>query len=161
MPGFLAALEPLDREQTFAVVATLGHYDEDALEPFVRASLPYVGLLAGAKRAAGVKAALAARGFESAELDAIHAPVGLDLGAVEPADVALSILAEIVAVRRALARNAPPPTDASRDPVCGMSVKTSGARYTAQHDGTTVFFCCAGCREAFIAEPSRYAVGLS
>ena len=67
-------------------------------------------------------------------------------------------------VRRAAAH--PPkevePAEAPReaiDPVCGMSVTVAGAHHTAEVGGTKYYFCCAGCRAKFLAEPARYASG--
>jgi len=42
------------------------------------------------------------------------------------------------------------------DPICGMSVDTANARHTAEHAGQTYYFCCARCKEKFIADPDRY-----
>jgi Cu+-exporting ATPase len=42
------------------------------------------------------------------------------------------------------------------DPVCGMTVILAGARETAVHEGVTYAFCCAGCRQRFEADPTRY-----
>ncbi len=46
--------------------------------------------------------------------------------------------------------------DALKDPVCGMSVEPATARHQAEHAGQTYYFCSAGCRTKFIAEPARY-----
>ena len=51
---------------------------------------------------------------------------------------------------------------ATKDPVCGMDVapgQASGG--SAEHDGTTYWFCSAGCREKFVADPGRYVVAAS
>jgi Cu+-exporting ATPase len=48
------------------------------------------------------------------------------------------------------------PDDVAKDPVCGMTVKTSGARHRAEHEGTTYFFCREGCRQKFEADPAKY-----
>jgi Cu+-exporting ATPase len=45
---------------------------------------------------------------------------------------------------------------AAKDPVCGMSVDPATAKHSAEHEGEKYYFCCAGCREKFIAEPWRY-----
>ena len=45
---------------------------------------------------------------------------------------------------------------AARDPVCGMSVERAGARHTAMHEGQTFYFCCARCRERFMAAPENF-----
>ena len=47
----------------------------------------------------------------------------------------------------------------AQDPVCGMSVRTASARHQAEHAGQTYYFCSAGCRQKFIAEPARYLQG--
>jgi Cu+-exporting ATPase len=52
---------------------------------------------------------------------------------------------------------APPAAAEAVDPICGMSVRIEGARHRAQHAGREYFFCCAGCREKFLAAPERYA----
>jgi Cu+-exporting ATPase len=49
-----------------------------------------------------------------------------------------------------------PAAAAARDPVCGMTVDAATAKHSAAYDGTTYFFCCAGCRTKFEAEPQRY-----
>jgi P-type Cu+ transporter len=53
-------------------------------------------------------------------------------------------------------------TDApkAKDPVCGMSVDPSTAKHSAEHKGTTYYFCCGGCREKFLADPARYLASL-
>ena len=77
-----------------AVVASQGHYDEEALEMLLRAGVPYVGLVASRKRGATVRVLLEQRGVP--DVAAMRSPAGLDLGGRAPAEVALSILAEIV-----------------------------------------------------------------
>ena len=42
------------------------------------------------------------------------------------------------------------------DPVCGMSVDPATAKHSAEHDGTTYYFCCNGCRTKFAADPEKY-----
>ena len=75
----------------------------------------------------------------------------------------MAILAEIVQLRAAGALDAGPgPTPGAPvrheaiDPVCGMTVDVADARYRTVHGGTTIYFCSAGCLEAFEADPARY-----
>ena len=75
----------------------------------------------------------------------------------------MAILAEIVQLRAAGALEAGPgPTTVATvrheaiDPVCGMTVDIADARYRTVHEGTTIYFCSAGCLEAFEADPARY-----
>ena len=44
----------------------------------------------------------------------------------------------------------------AKDPVCGMSVDPATAKHKAEHGGKIIYFCSAGCREKFVAEPARY-----
>ena len=151
-----------------AVVATMGEDDEASL----RAALAldpapaYVGLVASSRRFAQVRETLAAGGVAAEALDRVKSPAGLDLGGRTPEEIALSILAEIVQLRRAAAADEAEaeteaePAEATThaiDPICGMSVEVAGARHTAEHAGRTWYFCCGGCRERFLADPGRHA----
>ncbi len=138
---------------TAVVVASHGRGEEPALEAALAAGVPYVGLVASRARAAGVLGSLAAP-----DADRVHSPAGLDLGCRTAAEIALSILAEVVATRSA-ARPAEPvavePVTAL-DPVCGMTVAVSAAVPQAEVLGGTRYFCCEPCRTAYLADPARY-----
>jgi xanthine dehydrogenase accessory factor len=88
-------LEP-SGDDLAVVVASHGRDEERALEAALGAGVPYVGLVASHRRGATAVAALAA-----ADRDRVRSPAGLDIGARTPEEIALSILAEVVAVRRA------------------------------------------------------------
>lgn len=85
---------------TWVVVATHGHYDEPALEAALASGARYVGLVASRKRAAPILEHLQRQGLGEQAMAALHAPAGLDLGARRGDEIALSILAEIVQLRR-------------------------------------------------------------
>lgn len=146
----------------FAVVATLGQHDEEATQAALALQPAYLGVVASRKRFGQMRATLVARGVAMAALDSIANPAGVDIGARAPEEVALSILAEIVRVRRrapsqSSVASAPAPAKREeRDPVCGMTVAVEGARHRAEHAGRTYYFCCGGCRERFLAAPDRY-----
>ncbi len=148
--------------ETYAIVATMGDHDEEALEQIAGAGAGYVGLVASRKRAEAVFTFLSSRGVAAEQLNRIKAPAGLDIGAVTPEEIALSIMAEIVQVRRARTRVAAgvQPTIAASaeaiDPICGMTVKIATAKHTAVHEGVTFYFCSAHCKRTFEGEPSRY-----
>ncbi len=84
----------------FVVVATQGRGDAAALRAALAADPDYVAFVGSRKKAAAMREALAADGVDPARLDAIKAPAGLDLGAITPEEIAISILAEIIAARR-------------------------------------------------------------
>jgi xanthine dehydrogenase accessory factor len=90
------------RLDAYAYVVTLTHdfkIDVPALEAALRSGARYIGALGSRRTHARRKARLAERGFTEADLARIRAPVGLDLGARAPEEIALAILAEMLAVR--------------------------------------------------------------
>ena len=148
-------------DRSFVIVATQGHYDEDALERALATSAPYVGLIASRKRADSVLGYLHDRGVADEVLARVHAPAGLDLGHVASEEIAVAILAEIVQLRATGTLDAPAAVEDSMrhesvDPVCGMTVDVADARYRTTHAGRTVYFCSAGCLERFEADPASF-----
>jgi xanthine dehydrogenase accessory factor len=148
------------------VVASHGRGEERVLEAAVRAGVPYVGLVASRKRGEAVVAALE---LDDAQRASVHTPAGLDIGARTPREVALSILAEIVASRPRPSGAAGSPTAATgesagqtaapevvTDLVCGMSVVADDAALHLDHGGERYWFCGTGCLRAFAADPSAY-----
>jgi xanthine dehydrogenase accessory factor len=142
------------------VVASHGQDENEALVAALEAEVPYVGLVASRKRGGAVVASLAVSDNLKAK---VHTPAGLDIGAITAEEVALSILAEIVAShpRAARSQNATaavlPRTEI--DPVCGMSVLASADAVQIddpERGGRTVWFCGSGCRKAFLADPDAY-----
>lgn len=84
----------------YVVISTQGRGDEAALLAALVVDADYVAFVGSRKKAAALKAALAERGVAAERLARLKAPAGLDLGAITPDEIAISILAEIVAVRR-------------------------------------------------------------
>ncbi|HUG53498.1 MAG TPA: XdhC/CoxI family protein [Vicinamibacteria bacterium] len=86
---------------SYAVVVTRGHKgDEEALYACLGKKLRFLGLLASRPKFVHIASALEGRGVSAEELATIHAPLGLQLGAVTPEEIAVSVLAEMIAVRR-------------------------------------------------------------
>ena len=152
------------------VVAAHGRDELHTLRRGLESGLPYVGLVASRKRGDGVLGELRGDGVPKQLLDQIDVPAGIDIGARTPAEVALSILARIVAVRRAHTHgdthaqaSAHESTAASGsddpvsptiavDPICGMTVAAVASTPALEHDGEMVYFCCEGCRSKFEAQ---------
>ena len=86
--------------ERYIVVATRGKGDEAALAAALAAPARYVAFVGSHRKAAALHTALAATGADPARLAALHSPAGLDIGALTPEEIALSILAEIVEIRR-------------------------------------------------------------
>ena len=142
---------------TVAIVASQGRYDEAALEVLLPRDVGFIGLLASRRRAAQIRGILAQGGVEAAALTRLRNPVGIDIGARTPGDVAVSILAAIVADARERARSErdAEPAPAELDPVCGMEV--DGTALSLEHRGRRYAFCSAHCRQTFLADPGRFA----
>jgi xanthine dehydrogenase accessory factor len=173
-----ADIRGLDPELApYVVVATQGIWDEEAVALALTREAAYVGLIASPTRAGVVREWLREETMLGEErIAALRAPAGLDIGAETAEEIALSILTELVQVRRGradfvaspgpatVAGNLPesiilqPPTDdiVLVDPVCGMTVEAAHARHLAEHDGVVYAFCSIGCRTRFIKEPGTY-----
>ena len=142
------------------VVATQGHYDDLALEAALATDAAYVGLVTGHKRADAVAENLRGRGVSEEDLARIQAPAGLDLGRLANRELAVAIMADLVARRASgeLSRwGAVPEAPASAiDPVCGMTVLVAGAKYHSSRAGADHWFCASGCKKAFEADPAAF-----
>ena len=146
---------------TAVVVATQGHYDDLALEAALALRPGYIGLVASGKRAEAVIDHLASRGVSGSETARVHAPAGLDLGAVANAEIAVAVMADLVARRArgelvAGATGQTPARAEAIDPVCGMTVLVDDAKYHTVHEGSDYWFCAAGCLRAFDSDPAAY-----
>ena len=143
--------------QTWIVVSTQGECDEEALEQAVGTPAAYIAFVASKVKAKKVMDYLREKGISPEQLKQVRAPAGLDIGAGAPEEIAVSILAEIIQARRATSKaSAPQKTGLlpvlnaqARDPICGMDVDTSKAKYKSEHQGQTFYFCCAGCKQTF------------
>jgi len=151
---------PLDGASA-VVVASHGNGEEDVLSAALEAGVPYVALVASPKRGRVVRSELTVAPELAAQL---HTPAGLDIGARTPTEIAISVLAEMVAVHHAhpgsievnqpreIEVSAPPVSGVAVDPVCGMKVATVAATPHLDLDGETVWFCGEGCRASYARE---------
>jgi|SRR5579883_1742340 xanthine dehydrogenase accessory factor len=171
-------------ERTCILVASHGEYDEDALEQALRSPACYVGMVASHRRAGAVREYLRGSGLDEAQIARLKAPAGLDIGATTPQEIAASILAELVQVRRrgtlsplpsmepgeqrAQARSgtgegeqeirATILPETALDPVCGMIVEIATARHRSMYEGREFYFCCPACKRLFERNPQEYLV---
>jgi xanthine dehydrogenase accessory factor len=148
--------------QDAVVVATMNRYDESGLRAALATGAGYVGLVASRPRATKMMELLRSRSIDARALERIHSPAGLDLGPSTQEEIAVAILAEMVAERH---RSSSQPTELfcepvaaeAIDPVCGMSVAVTAQAISAEHDGVTYYFCGPGCRDAFLDDVERFA----
>jgi xanthine dehydrogenase accessory factor len=163
--------------QTYILVATHGQYDEDALEQALHSPARYIGMVGSRRRAEACRDYLRTSGFTEQQIARLKAPAGLDIGAITAQEIAASILAELVQVRRRgpvtgdtfLTENAQVEQAESEkeistlpatavDPVCGMIVETAAARHQSILDGQAFYFCCPACKRSFERNPQEYLV---
>ena len=135
------------------VVAAHGRDELQTLRRGLESGVAYVGLVASRRRGDGVLAELRSDGVTDDLLARIDVPAGLDIGARTPSEVALSILASIVAVHRnrhseAVVRH----VVSAVDPICGMTVAALPTTPSLRVNGEVVYFCCDGCKAKFEAQ---------
>jgi xanthine dehydrogenase accessory factor len=153
--------DPLPAGTRAVVVASHGNDEEPVLEAALRAEVPYVALVASRRRG---RAVLASLEVHERLRSLVRTPAGLDIGARTPPEVALSILAEIVAMLHepsSAGEDVPGPahemTELVRDPVCGMMVAPVDASPHVETPSGMIYFCGTGCRNAYLDNPSAYA----
>ena len=145
--------------EAHAVVATMGHFDEDALEAALAYPDVEVSLIASTRRAAAVRDELLRRGLDEHTIARVRTPAGKVRGGTQE-EIALLALAEVVAARRK--RGSKPvavevsPVTFVTDPVCGMTVDPLTSQHKAVHRDQTYWFCSAGCQAEFKKTPDRY-----
>jgi xanthine dehydrogenase accessory factor len=153
----LDALAPQLTERNYVIIATIGEYDEEAAQVALNSTASYTGLVASKTRLNSVRAYLKEHGVSEERIAALNRPKGLPGLAVVPEEIAFSVMAELVEVRRqrvGLLDAAPAPERAEAvDPICAMTVDIATARYTSMRNGQTYYFCGAGCKAAFDARP--------
>ena len=160
--------------QSFVVIATMGNGDEEGLEAVVGTSPRYAGLVASKEKAKSLFQYLRDKGATDEHLDRIKCPAGLELGSETLPEIALSVMAEITRLRRATPEQMIEPIKASklislpvmqksaessaesRDPVCGMNVAITNARYKSLFEDKPFYFCCLRCKETFDRSPEQY-----
>jgi xanthine dehydrogenase accessory factor len=146
-------------DTTAVVVASHGRDEEHVLAAAIRAAVPYVALVASRKRGDAVLGSL------GTDREKVRSPAGLDIGARSAAEVAISILAEIIEQRpkpvptppsQAVPVDTTAPAASAVDPVCGMDVAITPTALAVEHAGQMHYFCGSGCKVAFTDDPHRY-----
>ena len=138
---------------TAVVIASHGGPEDEIIRAALDNGVRYIGLVASKVRGASILNSLDLSEDERAR---VHTPVGLPIGAKTPAEIAVSIAAELIAgirggsLSRALAIEEGPLE--AVDPVCGMTVTTGPGTEHLQLAGADYWFCGPGCRRSFAAK---------
>ena len=140
-------------DATAVVIASHGGPEAEIIRAALDNGVGYIGLVASQVRGAAILNELE---LCEAERARVHTPVGLPIGAKTPAEIAVSIAAELIAgirgggLSRAVALEGGPRE--AVDPVCGMTVTIGPATEHLQLAGADFWFCGPGCRRSFAAE---------
>jgi len=147
---------PIVARHASVVVATHADSDADALQRILATQAGYVSLVASRRRAAAIVERLRETGLSIECLARLKAPAGLDIGAVSPDEIAVSILAEIIQHRRTAKPGVAAATSAHTvqtatavDPICGMTVDVATAEHRSETAAGVVYFCCRHCKTSF------------
>lgn len=164
LAGWLESLPSARKSLLEAVVASMGHYDEETLTLLAKVRPRYLGLVASRKRGNTVMEFIK-DSVAKEDLARVRNPAGLDISAKTPNEVAVSILAEMIQLRR-MAASQPVIQELESlpmmqkqeaiDPVCGMTVDIATAKHSYELDGTMYYFCCPHCRKRFVDNPQKY-----
>jgi xanthine dehydrogenase accessory factor len=137
---------------TAVVIASHGGPEAEMVRAALDAGVGYIGLVASRIRGASVLAELA---LTDAQRTRVHTPVGLPIGAKTPAEIAVSIVAEVIAAIRveglSMTAGDPHLPEHAVDPVCGMTVVVGLAAPHLLFAGEEHWFCSSACRASFAA----------
>ena len=139
------------------VVASMGHYDEDALEAALAHQPATLSLIASRKRAHAALELLRERKVAEELIATIDTRPGVELGEVTQEEIALAVVAGIVQRTRAAQVEGP---RTAIDPTSGSEILVDETTPSAEYAGTTYFFSCNGCKGRFLEAPAKF-VGAS
>jgi xanthine dehydrogenase accessory factor len=147
--GVAASLIDAEFDDASAVIlATHGHAEPEAIRAALDAGVKFVGLVASEKRGSAVVNVMELSDDERAR---VHTPVGIEIGAATPEEIALSILSSVVqAFRSGELKASSTPRAAVQeaiDPVCGMTVVVRPDTPHKVVDGVDYWYCGTGCRD--------------
>jgi xanthine dehydrogenase accessory factor len=91
---------PIDKD-THIVIITRGHqHDVESLRQVIYSRAAYIGMIGSRRRVKGVFKLLKEEGYSEESIARVHAPIGLEIGAKTPAEIALAIMGEIIRIKR-------------------------------------------------------------
>ena len=149
-------------KNTFIVVATQGEDDEESIRKALETSCNYVGFISSLRKSVKIKEYLEQTELSTNRINELKIPVGMDINAKLPEEIAISILAEIVQLFRDPNRKEDQESDTAINddtyinPVCRVAVSKKDAKHVLEYGAHTVYFCCDGCKVSFDTEPEKY-----
>lgn len=136
-------------ESSHVVIATMGNRDEEGLLAVIGSRPRYLGLVASKKKSEALFEYVRTTGATDEDIAVITCPAGIEIGSQTLPEIALSVAAEIVRVRRTSAEPEVTVENVATDPICGMTVDIATAKYRSVVKDQTFYFCCLRCKETF------------
>ncbi|MDH5604453.1 MAG: XdhC family protein, partial [Cyclobacteriaceae bacterium] len=156
-------------KNSFIVVSTQGENDEIAVKNALLSKCNYVGFVASKKKCQEVMTYLLQDQVDKSLVDTLVTPVGLDIKAKTPDEVAISILAQIVKQFRESSevsdiqdeevfgtKEKDEEPDVIVNPVCNLPISRASSKYTIREGGHLLYFCCDGCKVSFDKNKEMY-----
>ena len=149
-------------KNTFIVVSTQGEDDEESIRKALETNCNYVGFISSLRKSVKIKEYLEQTELSTNRINELKIPVGMDINAKLPEEIAISILAEIVQLFRDPNRKEDQESDTAINddtyinPVCRVAVSKKDAKHVLEYGAHTVYFCCDGCKVSFDTEPQKY-----
>ena len=149
-------------KNTFIVVSTQGEDDEESIRKALETNCNYVGFISSLRKSVKIKEYLEQTELSANRINELKIPVGMDINAKLPEEIAISILAEILQLFRDPNRKEDQETDTAINddtyinPVCRVAVSKKDAKHVLEYGAHTVYFCCDGCKVSFDTEPEKY-----
>jgi xanthine dehydrogenase accessory factor len=149
-------------KNTFIVVSTQGEDDEESIRKALETNCNYVGFISSLRKSVKIKEYLEQTELSTNRINELKIPVGMDINAKLPEEIAISILAEIVQLFRDPNRKVDQESDTAINddtyinPVCRVAVSKKDAKHVLEYGAHTVYFCCDGCKVSFDTEPEKY-----
>ncbi len=149
-------------KNTFIVVSTQGEDDEESIRKALETNCNYVGFISSLRKSVKIKEYLEQTELSANRINELKIPVGMDINAKLPEEIAISILAEIVQLFRDPNRKEDQESDTAINddtyinPVCRVAVSKKDAKHVLEYGAHTVYFCCDGCKVSFDTEPEKY-----
>ncbi len=150
----------------YVIVCTQGEDDEKNMKAAIESRPRYLAFVASKRKSDTLFMNLEVGGMKKEDLAGIKTPAGLDINAKTPEEVAISIIAEIIKVKRSDEYPVQEKTEKTAEqkldddlyinPVCKIPIQKSTAKHVLEYEGEKVYFCCDGCKVSFEKDPKAY-----
>jgi xanthine dehydrogenase accessory factor len=165
----LSGIEKKIAADSFVIVATMGDGDEEALTALAGTKAAHIGFVASKEKSSGIFQYLRDHGISENYVQQIRCPAGLELGAETLPEIAFSIMAELIQLKKknkgdsSIKQKSHAEMPAVQviseavDPICGMKVEVASAKHSSNYQSKAFYFCCLRCKNTFEANPTQFA----